>query len=203
MDDTKIKIMSAAIKAVRQYGLEGVRIQNISELAGVSPGALYRYFNGKEQLMMECFTYIDRQAAAVFEHLQFDPQIMFTDPVQAVRGLWAPYFRFWLARPDETVFYHRFRDSTFFPVYDKTRDVSYFDTFVGMVQTFFQTFPGLKQINQDLLWLHVLTSTVMYANYVVEGVLPDNQETEDTVFRFLIEGLSGYLNLEKSCAEKG
>ena len=77
MDDTKIKIMSAAIKAVRQYGLEGVRIQNISELAGVSPGALYRYFNGKEQLMMECFTYIDRQAAAVFEHLQFDPQIRF------------------------------------------------------------------------------------------------------------------------------
>lgn len=66
MDDTKIKIMSAAIKAVRQYGLEGVRIQNISELAGISPGALYRYFNGKEQLMMECFTYIDRQAAAVW-----------------------------------------------------------------------------------------------------------------------------------------
>ncbi len=203
MDDTKIKIMSAAIKAVRQYGLEGVRIQNISELAGISPGALYRYFNGKEQLMMECFTYIDRQAASVFERLQFDPQIMLTDPVQAVRDLWVPYFRFWLARPDETVFYHRFRDSTFFPVYDKTRDVSYFDTFVGMIKTFFKVFPRLKQINQDLLWLHVLTSTVMYAKYVVEGVLPDNQETEDTVFRFLIEGLSGYLNMDKSSIEKG
>ncbi len=203
MDDTKIKIMSAAIKAVRQYGLEGVRIQNISELAGISPGALYRYFNGKEQLMMECFTYIDRQAASVFERLQFDPQIMLTDPVQAVRDLWVPYFRFWLARPDETVFYHRFRDSTFFPVYDKTRDVSYFDTFVGMIKTFFKVFLSLKQINQDLLWLHVLTSTVMYAKYVVEGVLPDNQETEDTVFRFLIEGLSGYLNMDKSSVEKG
>ncbi len=203
MDDTKIKIMSAAIKAVRQYGLEGVRIQNISELAGIFPGALYRYFNGKEQLMMECFTYIDRQAASVFERLQFDPQIMLTDPVQAVRDLWVPYFRFWLARPDETVFYHRFRDSTFFPVYDKTRDVSYFDTFVGMIKTFFKVFPSLKQINQDLLWLHVLTSTVMYAKYVVEGVLPDNQETEDTVFRFLIEGLSGYLNMDKSSVEKG
>lgn len=30
-------------KTVRQYGMEGVRIQKISELAGVSPGALYRY----------------------------------------------------------------------------------------------------------------------------------------------------------------
>ena len=203
MDDTKIKIMSAAIKAVRQYGLEGVRIQNISELAGISPGALYRYFNGKEQLMMECFTYIDRQAASVFERLQFDPQIMLTDPVQAVRDLWVPYFRFWLARPDETVFYHRFRDSAFFPRYDKVREVDYFDSFNGMVRAFREMFPGLKQMNQDLLWLHVLSSTVMYAKYVVEGVVPDNQETQDTIFRLLATGLSSYLQPKSSVEEKG
>ena len=29
-------------------------------------------------------------------------------------------------------------------------------------------------MNQDLLWLHILTSTVMYAKYVAEGVLPAN-----------------------------
>ena len=44
LDDTKTRIIFAAMKAVRQYGLEGVRIQNVSELAGISPGALYRYF---------------------------------------------------------------------------------------------------------------------------------------------------------------
>ena len=188
-----MKIISAAMKAVRQYGLEGVRIQNISKLAGVSPGALYRYFDSKEQLMMECFTYVDRQAAGIFDCMKFDSRIMLTDPVEAVRSLWVPYIRFWLARPDETVFYHRFRDSAFFPAYDKSRDASYFDNFVGMVQAFLEAFPSLRQINQDLLWLHVLTSTVMYAKYVVEGALPDNQETEDTIFRFLTEGLSGYL----------
>lgn len=192
-----MKIISAAMKAVRQYGLEGVRIQNISKLAGVSPGALYRYFDSKEQLMMECFTYVDRQAAGIFDCMKFDSRIMFTDPMEAVRSLWVPYFRFWLARPDETVFYHRFRDSAFFPAYDKSRDASYFDRFVGMVQAFLEAFPNLRQINQDLLWLHVLTSTVMYAKYVVEGVLPDNQETEDTIFRFLTEGLSGYLISDK------
>lgn len=51
MDDTKIRIMSAAMKAVRQYGLEGMRIQNVSDLAGISPGALYRYFESKDQLI--------------------------------------------------------------------------------------------------------------------------------------------------------
>ena len=63
LDDTRTRIISAAMKAVREYGLEGVRIQNVSDLAGISPGALYRHFNSKDQLIEECFTYVDKQAA--------------------------------------------------------------------------------------------------------------------------------------------
>ena len=192
-DDTKTRIISAAMKAVRQYGLEGVRIQNVSELAGISPGAIYRYFDSKDQLLVECFTYIDMQAAAIFDHLKFDPRMLLTDPLQAVKGLWLPYFRFWVARPDETIFYHRFRDSAFFPKYDREREVNYFDSFVEMVRVFRRVFPSLAEMNQDLLWLHVLTSTVLYAKYVVEGILPDDAETEEAVFRLLATGLSGYL----------
>ena len=198
MDDTRTRIIFAAMKAVRQYGLEGMRIQNVSDLAGVSPGALYRYFESKDQLILESFQYVDKQAAAIFEHLKFNPLLMVTDPMGAVKSLWLPYFRFWVSHPDETVFYHRFRDSAFFPKYDKSRDFSYFGTFIGMVQLFKKVFPALDRMNQDLLWLHVLTSTVMYAKYVVEGILPDNQETEETVFQLLTTGLSGYLKPEKS-----
>lgn len=199
MDDTKIRIMSAAMKAVRQYGLEGMRIQNVSDLAGISPGALYRYFESKDQLIIECFTYVDRQAAAIFDQLSFNPLTMLVDPIGAVKKLWLPYFRFWVAHPDETVFYHRIRDSAFFPEYDRTRDISYFGSFVCMVQAFQQVFPGIRQINQDLLWLHVLTTTVLYAKYVAEGVLRADQETEETVFQLLATGLSGYLRPETGC----
>ena len=193
LDDTKTRIILSAIKAVRQYGLEGVRIQNVSELAEISAGAIYRHFDSKDQLLVECFTYVDKQVAAIFEHLEFDPRVMLTDPMEAVRSLWLPYFRFWTSRPDETVFYHRFRDSTFFPAYDKSRDVTYFKTFIEMVDAFKKVFPSLDRMNQDLLWLHVLASTVMYAKCVVEGLLPNNQETEDTIFQLLTTGLSCYL----------
>lgn len=199
MDDTRAKILSATMKAVRRYGLEGTRIQNISELAGLSPGAMYRYFKSKDELMVACFASVDQQAAAIFDHLKFNPLLMLTDPMGAVRSLWVPYFRFWVSHPDETVFYHRFRDSAAFPEFYKTYDSgSYFKTFGGMVRAFMNTFPSLRGINQDLLWLHVLTSTVMYAKYVVEGSLPNTQETEDTVFQFISVGLSGYLRPEKA-----
>ena len=197
LDDTKTRIIHATIKAVRQYGLEGVRIQNVSKLAGISSGAIYRHFESKEQLLTECFTYVDRQAAAIFEDLQFDPRVMLTDPMGAVKTLWLPYFRFWTSRPDETVFYYRFRDSAAFPSYDRSRDVTYFGTFIGMVRVFKKVFPSLDRINQDMLWLHVLTSTLLYAKYVVEGILPNNEETEETVFRLLTTGLSGYLKPER------
>ena len=51
MDDTRTRIIRAAMAAVRRYGLEGVRIQNVSELAGITPGAIYRHFESKEQLL--------------------------------------------------------------------------------------------------------------------------------------------------------
>lgn len=185
------------MKAVRQYGLEGARIQNISELAGLSPGALYRYFDGKDDLMAACFTYVDRQAAELFDRIKFNPLALSADPMGAVKDLWTPYFRFWTAHPDETVFYHRFRDSAAFPAYDRARDVSYFASFIAVIHAFMDTFPGLRRMNQDLLWLHVLTATVLYAKYVVEGVLPDSEETEETVFQLLTTGLSGYLRPPK------
>ena len=94
MEDTRTRIIYATMKAVRQYGLEGVRIQNVSDLAGITPGALYRYFDSKDQLIVECFTYVDKQAAAIFEHLKLNPLTMVTDPMGAVKSLWLPYFRF-------------------------------------------------------------------------------------------------------------
>ena len=99
MDDTRTRIIRAAMAAVRRYGLEGVRIQNVSEFAGITPGAIYRHFESKEQLLTECFTFVDKQAAEIFEHLKWDPLVMLTDPMEAVKELWLPYFRFWIAHP--------------------------------------------------------------------------------------------------------
>ena len=81
--------------------------------------------------------------------------------------------------------------------------MGYFSVFIGMVRSFKEVFPGLDRMNQDLLWLHILTSTVMYAKYVAEGVLPANQETEDTVFQLLTCGLSAYLKPEKAQRKRG
>ena len=62
------------------------------------------------------------------------------------------------------------RDSVSFLKNDRDKDVTDFKTFIGMIHVFKRTFPRLNQINQDLLWLLILTSTVMSVNDVAEGV---------------------------------
>jgi len=181
------------MKAVRQYGLEGVRIQNISDLAGLTPGALYRYFKSKDELMTACFYYVDRQVAALYDHYEPDPALLASDPAAAVKTLWQPYFHFWRDRPDETVFYHRFRDSASFPDFDKTRDISYFSNFLGITDRFMRALPDLKQLDCNLLSMHMIAGTVHYAKFVAEGLLPNTLETEDVVFQLLVSGLTPYL----------
>ncbi len=193
MDCTNTSILRAAMKGVRLYGLEGVRVQNIAELAGLTSGALYRHFNCKDELMQKCFDTIDRQAAALFDHMEMDAQTMLANPTKAIRTLWLPYFRFWTSHPDETIFYHRFRDSASFPKYVKTRDERHFEHFLALVSDCRKVFPELKRLNPNVLWLHLLTCTVMYAKNVVEGVLPDTEATEDTVFQLLTAGIMSYL----------
>lgn len=185
----KDEIISAAMKGVRLYGLEGLRMRHIGELAGTSVGNIYQYFNGKEQLLQECFERIDRQIAHLFDSAQLNPAALAVNPEQEIYRLWSVYFRWLVAHPDETIFYHRFRDSSTFPAFDKQRDVSYFASFIGVVHLFEQMYHFHDKVNDNILWLFILTGTVMYAKYVVEGVLPDTPETERSIFNLEMFGL--------------
>ncbi len=49
-DQTRARILSAAIRQFSQNGLAGARTEQIAEEAGVNKALLYYYFRGKEAL---------------------------------------------------------------------------------------------------------------------------------------------------------
>ena len=189
MKTRRDEILTAAMRGVREYGLEGVRIQHIAELSGCSAGNIYSYFSSKDELLQACFEQIDRQIAHIFDKVRITPEALLADPIGEVRQLWTAYWRWLVSHPDETVFYHRFRDWSGFPAVEKTRDISYFASFIQSVGVFKNLFPATRGIPDDLLWLHLLTTTVMYAKYVAQGVLPNIAATEEMVFCLLMGGL--------------
>ncbi len=194
MDDTRIRLIHAAIRGVREYGLEGVRIVNISELAGLSPGALYRYFSCKEDLIEASFVWVDQQASEYFERLDTDPELLAADPLAAFQRLWSNYFHFWTDHPDMTVFYHRVRDSERYQLHGR-RDIHASERYLEMADTFYAAFPGLRELDATTLQLHLLSVTVMYAKCIAEGSLRPGPETEERIFRLLLRGVGPYMGL--------
>lgn len=194
MEDTRNRILKAAYKAVCRYGLDGVRIQNISELAGFSQGALYRYFDSKETLLETCFADINNRLMELFARINIDWED--ADPVSTVRMIWRSYFRFWTARPDETIFYFIYRNAPGFRCIDRKCDTISFPASANVFERIKDTFPGIQKMDQTILFLHVFSITVMYAKCVVEGILPNNEQTENEIFRLLMTGLSGFMGTE-------
>ncbi len=58
---TEERILEGALEAVGRHGLRKIGIADVSELAGVSRGTIYRYFGSKEDLLVALARYEQRR----------------------------------------------------------------------------------------------------------------------------------------------
>ncbi len=56
-------ILNAALRVFARQGLDGAAMPEIAEAAGISVGAIYRYFPGKEELFQACCTRAREESA--------------------------------------------------------------------------------------------------------------------------------------------
>lgn len=64
---TRAAILGGAEAQFAETGLAGSRLIDITERAGVTTGALYRYFEGKDGLLDDLFASYDRELLAVLD----------------------------------------------------------------------------------------------------------------------------------------
>ncbi|MFI9504856.1 TetR/AcrR family transcriptional regulator [Nocardia sp. NPDC052566] len=55
-------ILQASTKAIAERGVRGLRVHDVAEVAGVSPGLLYYYFKDRDGLLAAALTYINDRA---------------------------------------------------------------------------------------------------------------------------------------------
>lgn len=70
----KERIRDAAIRLLAQRGVDGTSMRAIAREVGLTEGALYRHYAGKEALCCEAFSSIVVHLAAEKEHLFDDPR---------------------------------------------------------------------------------------------------------------------------------
>lgn len=70
------RILDAAAQCFRRHGFQGASMQQICAEAGMSPGALYRYFESKEAIIEAISEEDRRQDAEVFSGILTNPDVV-------------------------------------------------------------------------------------------------------------------------------
>ncbi len=73
MSDKKQKIMEASVKLFSEKGYHATSIQQIADTLGIAKGALYFYFNSKEDLLVYICKYYMNVFVKEFEWMMSDP----------------------------------------------------------------------------------------------------------------------------------
>ena len=89
---TRQRLLSAATSLFEEKGYAGVRIADITERAGLSQGAFYRYFTDRRALMLELMRQLTAEAFD-FVRVPWDR----ADPMHSVRRSTQLYFEFYAA----------------------------------------------------------------------------------------------------------
>ncbi|WP_342051124.1 TetR/AcrR family transcriptional regulator [Cupriavidus sp. OTU4054] len=94
--DTRAKILKAAIKVFAQRGYDGGRIEAISTLANTYDRMIYYYFGSKEKLFIEVLETIYLQLNEAEQKLELDPD----NPVRALTQLVDFVWQYYLEHPE-------------------------------------------------------------------------------------------------------
>ncbi|KZM73535.1 TetR/AcrR family transcriptional regulator [Nocardia terpenica] len=64
MSERREAILRASATAIAERGVRGLRVSDVAQVAGVSPGLLYYHFKDRDGLLSAALTYINDQARA-------------------------------------------------------------------------------------------------------------------------------------------
>lgn len=82
------QIIEAAYRCFARKGFHQTTMREIYEEAGLSPGAVYHYFDGKDAIIRASFEFDRERSLDLFEQAAASP-----DPLQALRGLVEFFFQ--------------------------------------------------------------------------------------------------------------
>ncbi len=183
MSNSSDQIIASAIKCVSIHGLSGTRTQMIAKESGLSEAMIFKLFGSKDELLRVCFETVDKEIAALFNGLKFGMAQIKDNPETAVYLLWTQYFKWLISHKEETLFYFAYRTTPFFQEFEKTRKAPWFEDFVAIFYAFDGEYGLYEKISPTILWTQVLTVTQLYAKLVIEGAIPSDEATIQSIFK--------------------
>ncbi|WP_183906882.1 TetR/AcrR family transcriptional regulator [Rufibacter immobilis] len=109
--EKKKAILESTLKLIKENGFHGTPMSQVAKKAGVAAGTIYHYFDSKDTLIMELFSYTQYMIqAAMQESLRED-----MDFRENFFLRWISRCQFYIQNPDVLFFIEQFVNSPYFP----------------------------------------------------------------------------------------
>lgn len=193
MVDRKMQMQDAAMDVVAEKGLDGFTMKQIPARIGVSEPLLYKYFDTKDNLLLQCFLTVNRQIADLFVNVQPPEQQDLSTRFEFVRQQWERYFRFMVANGNRSLFYYAYRDSTYLQkvlMKNNPEVAQDMQSFMTMIRSVAEGQLNTR-VPTDYIWLYLLESTGNFVKYIIRNQMPMDEVDVDSIWQLISGGLRG------------
>ena len=186
-DEIRQKLIDGTIHVIATGGLDKATTKQIGTETAVNEAYIYRCFAGKEDMFAKAYDYLDSELldkTMEYVSVMYDTTIKFK---QRCRIFFFGVWRFLLSNSEKCLAYVRYYYSPYFKKYSY---IIHETRFKPLVEKFSDAFIGEADV-----WMilnHILNVMLDFAVKVHNGLMPDNGDYSEHVFRVIYESVKQY-----------
>lgn len=186
-DEIRQKLIDGTIHVIATGGLDKATTKQIGTETAVNEAYIYRCFAGKEDMFAKAYDYLDSELldkTMEYVSVMYDTTIKFK---QRCRIFFFGVWRFLLSNSEKCLAYVRYYYSPYFKKYSY---IIHETRFKPLVEKFSDAFIGEADV-----WMilnHILNVMLDFAVKVHNGLMPDNDDYSEHVFRVIYESVKQY-----------
>lgn len=186
-DEFRQKLIDGTIHVIANDGLDKATTKQIGTDTSINEAYIYRCFKGKEDMFSKTFDYLDTELEDMAMHcvsVMYDVNISFE---QRCRAFFYGVWNFLLGNKEKCLAYVRYYYSPYFKKYSCDTHKS---RFKPLVEKFSIAFIGEADV-----WMilnHILNVVLDFAVKVHNGLMPENDDYSEHVFRVIYASIKQY-----------
>jgi AcrR family transcriptional regulator len=183
--EKKKAILESTLELIKENGFHGTPMSLVAKKAGVAAGTIYHYFDSKEELICELYSYVKRQTVEALQQGD-DAALPYNKRFFAI---WLSLYNFYIQNPNVLRFFEQFVNS---PYNTKTPD-DRFDELHEIINSFFRD--GIEKgyirpANPEVLGVLAHGSSITTAKVYEHGKIKLGEEDLKQIVQILWDGMS-------------
>jgi AcrR family transcriptional regulator len=192
-EDIRHKLIDGTIRVIARDGLDKATTKRISVETSTNEAYIYRCFSDKEDMFSETFAVLDNELVAVtLAHVSVMTLQNMTYEARS-RIYFSAVWHFLLGNRDKCLAFIRYYYSSYFEKYSA---IDHQKRYLPLVERCSVAFR--EEANVWMILNHVLTTMLDFAVKVYGSSVPDNEDTEEHVFRLVYASARQYFKKEKA-----